>query len=46
MRETADATTLRAGVPAGAGALVAVGRIVRTQGRRGEVRVEPLTDLP
>ena len=27
-------------------ALVAVGRIVRTQGRRGEVRVEPLTDAP
>jgi 16S rRNA processing protein RimM len=32
--------------PAGAVSLVAVGRIVRTQGRRGEVRVEPLTDAP
>ena len=46
MRETADATALEVGAPAGAGALVAVGRIVRTQGRRGEVRVEPLTDTP
>jgi 16S rRNA processing protein RimM len=26
--------------------LVAVGRILRPQGRRGEVRVEPLTDTP
>jgi 16S rRNA processing protein RimM len=26
--------------------LVAVGRILRPQGRRGEVRVEPLTDAP
>ncbi len=26
--------------------LIAVGRIVRPQGRRGEVRVEPLTDAP
>ncbi|MBI3456428.1 MAG: 16S rRNA processing protein RimM [Candidatus Rokubacteria bacterium] len=26
--------------------LIAVGRIVRPQGRRGEVRVEPLTDEP
>lgn len=34
------------GAAAGAGALVAVGRIVRAQGRRGEVRVEPLTDAP
>ena len=42
MGESANATTLGA---AGA-ALVAVGRIVRTQGRRGEVRVEPLTDAP
>jgi 16S rRNA processing protein RimM len=38
--------TLGAGAPAGGGALVAVGRIVRAQGRRGEVRVEPLTDAP
>jgi 16S rRNA processing protein RimM len=30
----------------GAGALVAVGRIVRPQGRRGEVRLEALTDAP
>ena len=42
MGESADATTLGAG----GAALVAVGRIVRTQGRRGEVRVEPLTDAP
>jgi 16S rRNA processing protein RimM len=28
------------------GTLVAVGRIVRSQGRRGEVRLEPLTDAP
>ena len=46
MGEEADATALGAGVPDGAGALVAVGRIARTQGRRGEVRVEPLTDVP
>jgi 16S rRNA processing protein RimM len=46
MGETADATVLRAGPPVGAAAWVAVGRIVRTQGRRGEVRVEPLTDTP
>jgi 16S rRNA processing protein RimM len=26
--------------------LIAVGRIVRPQGRRGEVRIEPLTDAP
>src|SRR5262245_53898579 len=32
--------------PVDAKALVAVGRIVRTQGRRGEVRLEPLTDSP
>ncbi len=38
--------TVAATPPAAAGALVAVGRIVRTQGRRGEVRVEPLTDAP
>jgi 16S rRNA processing protein RimM len=46
MHETADATARAAGAPAGAGALVAVGRIVRAQGLRGEVRVEPLTDTP
>jgi 16S rRNA processing protein RimM len=46
MERTADATAFRGDAPAGAGALVAVGRIVRTQGRRGEVRVEPLTDSP
>ena len=46
MRETGDATALAAGGSAGAGALVAVGRIVRPQGRRGEVRLEPLTDAP
>ncbi len=46
MRETADATAREPSVPAGAGALVAVGRIVRSQGRRGEVRLESLTDAP
>jgi ribosomal 30S subunit maturation factor RimM len=46
MRETADATARAPGGPAEAGALVAVGRIVRSQGRRGEVRLEPLTDAP
>jgi 16S rRNA processing protein RimM len=46
MRKTADATTLEAGAAAGDGTLVGVGRIVRVQGRRGEVRVEPLTDAP
>lgn len=46
MRETADAPTRPAGGPSGAGALVAVGRIVRPQGRRGEVRLEALTDTP
>jgi 16S rRNA processing protein RimM len=46
MRETADVMALAAGGLAGAGALVAVARIVRPQGRRGEVRVEPLTDAP
>jgi 16S rRNA processing protein RimM len=45
MREGAG-TVPAAGPPAVAGALVAVGRIVRPQGRRGEVRVEPLTDAP
>jgi 16S rRNA processing protein RimM len=46
MAETADATVLAGGAPVGAGPLIAVGRIVRAQGRRGEVRVEPLTDAP
>jgi 16S rRNA processing protein RimM len=45
MGETTVATASPAAAPA-AEALVAVGRIVRTQGRRGEVRVEPLTDAP
>jgi 16S rRNA processing protein RimM len=31
---------------AGAPALVAVARVLRPQGRRGEVRLEPLTDAP
>jgi 16S rRNA processing protein RimM len=44
--ETADASTPAAATPSGVGALVAVGRIVRPQGRRGEVRLEPLTDAP
>ena len=42
MGESADATTLGAG----GASLVAVGRIVRTQGRRGEVRVEPAHRCP
>jgi 16S rRNA processing protein RimM len=46
MGDTANATALAAPAPAGARELVAVGRIVRPQGRRGEVRVEPLTDAP
>ena len=46
MRDTADATALSAGAPTGADALVAVGRVVRPQGRRGEVRLELLTDSP
>jgi 16S rRNA processing protein RimM len=41
-----DAPALPAAGPGGVGALVAVGRIVRPQGRRGEVRVEALTDAP
>lgn len=45
MSETADALAVAAGGPTG-GALVAVGRIVRPQGRRGEVRLEALTDAP
>ena len=39
-------TVLDQGAPASTPSPVAVGRIVRTQGRRGEVRVEPLTDAP
>jgi 16S rRNA processing protein RimM len=46
MSETADTAALRTDASAGSADLVAVGRIVRTQGRRGEVRVEPLTDAP
>src|SRR5215470_7342405 len=46
MGKLADATALGTDTPDGVAALVAVGRIVRTQGRRGEVRVEPLTDAP
>ena len=46
MRETVDVSAREPGAAAGAGALVAVGRIVRPQGRRGEVRLEPLTDEP
>jgi 16S rRNA processing protein RimM len=42
MGEPANAAALGAG----AASLVAVGRIIRPQGRRGEVRVEPLTDSP
>jgi 16S rRNA processing protein RimM len=46
MRETVDATAREPGGVAADGPLVAVGRIVRSQGRRGEVRLEPLTDAP
>lgn len=46
MRETLPTPSSAAIGPAVAGPLVAVGRIVRSQGRRGEVRVEPLTDSP
>jgi 16S rRNA processing protein RimM len=46
MRETADASALPASPLAGEVVLVAVGRIVRPQGRRGEVRLELLTDCP
>jgi 16S rRNA processing protein RimM len=46
MRGAANAMALAVSRSAGAGALVAVGRIVRSQGRRGEVRLEPLTDAP
>ena len=46
MSETAGAAVLGGGAPDGTASLVAVGRIVRTQGRRGEVRVTPLTDAP
>jgi 16S rRNA processing protein RimM len=44
--ETVDVPALAAAAPAGTGPLVAVGRIVRPQGRRGEVRLELLTDTP
>jgi 16S rRNA processing protein RimM len=46
MTEPAGAAVRGAGMSAGAASLVAVGRIVRTQGRRGEVRLEALTDAP
>jgi 16S rRNA processing protein RimM len=46
VRETADVPALTADGAGGPGALVAVGRIVRPQGRRGEVRLEALTDAP
>jgi 16S rRNA processing protein RimM len=46
MRATADVGALAAGGAASVEALIAVGRIVRSQGRRGEVRLEPLTDAP
>ena len=46
MSETGGAAVLGGGAPGGTASLVAVGRIVRTQGRRGEVRVTPLTDTP
>jgi 16S rRNA processing protein RimM len=42
-----EGTVNREGSPGDAGAdLIAVGRIVRPQGRRGEVRLEALTDEP
>ena len=46
MGKLAGATTVSTGAPVGDAALVAVGRIVRTQGRHGEIRIEPLTDTP
>jgi 16S rRNA processing protein RimM len=46
MGKTAYATSLPGAAPADAATLVAVGRIVRPQGRRGEVRIEALTDAP
>ena len=46
MGKTAYATSLAGDARVDAATLVAVGRIVRPQGRRGEVRVEPLTDAP
>jgi 16S rRNA processing protein RimM len=46
MGKSVDVPALRASAPVDAATLVAVGRIVRTQGRRGEVRVAPLTDAP
>jgi 16S rRNA processing protein RimM len=46
MGDAVSATAVTAAPSAGARELVAVGRIVRPQGRRGEVRVEPLTDSP
>src|SRR6185295_14032977 len=46
MSEAARTAVLGDGAPAGTAPLVAVGRIVRAQGLRGEVRIEPLTDAP
>jgi 16S rRNA processing protein RimM len=46
MGKSVDVTAPSADAPVGNAALVAVGRIARTQGRHGEVRVEPLTDTP
>src|SRR5262249_57148127 len=46
MGKSSDAAALGTDTPDGVAALVAVGRIVRTQGGRGGVRVEPLTDAP
>ena len=46
MTRSAEITAAPTDLPVRDAALVAVGRIVRTQGRHGEVRVEPLTDTP
>jgi 16S rRNA processing protein RimM len=46
MGNAGDVAAISAAAPVGDAALVAVGHIVRTQGRHGEVRVEPLTDAP
>ena len=46
MGKMAYAMSLPGEAPADAATLVAVGRIVRPQGRRGEVRIEALTDAP
>jgi 16S rRNA processing protein RimM len=47
MQVVSQAGRLAAGDPGALdGSLVAVARIVRAQGRHGEVRVDPLTDIP